>query len=95
MWCWSDMWLDRLKAHLANKPVPQPEQPVVPETISTTQLSKIVGINLPVQLLRDWGIKPFAQTKTGFFWAREDVPLILMQISKHFSDKAKEELNKK
>ena len=94
-------WLNRLKEHMANMPppVPKPElqaepQQVVPRTVSTTQLSEIAGIHLPSQLLKNLGIKPFAQTKTGFFWAVEDVPYILMTLSKYFSDKAKEELCK-
>jgi hypothetical protein len=88
-------WTERAKAYFANNPAPEPEQPAVPDSISTTQLSKIAGINLPTQLLKELGIKPFAQTKTGFFWAKEDVPIIFLKISKHFTDKAKEELNKK
>ena len=63
-------------------------------TVSTTELSKIVGFHLSFQFLSDLNIKPFAQTKNGFFWAVEDVPYIFMTLSKHFSQRAKEELNK-
>ena len=96
-------WLNRLKDHLANTPEPKPELqgqvfypdgPVTVRTISTTQLGELAGIHLPSQLLKNLGIRPFAQTKTGCFWAAEDVPLIFLKLSKHFSDKAKEELNK-
>ncbi len=94
-------WLERLKDHMAKMPPPAPKpelqpepQKLVPRTISTTQLSEIAGIHLPSQMLKSLGIQPFAQTKTGFFWAVEDVPIILLKLSKYFSDKAKEELNK-
>jgi hypothetical protein len=98
-------WLDRLKGHLASMPAPMPKPelqvqvfqsagPVTVRTISTTQLGEIAGIHLPSQLLKNLGVQPFAQTKNGCFWAVEDVPLIFMTLSKHFSDKAKEELNK-
>jgi hypothetical protein len=94
-------WLNRLKEHMAKMPPPMPKpelqaepQQVVPRTISTTQLSEIAGIHLPSQMLKSLGIQPFAQTKTGFFWAVEDVPIILLKLSKYFSDKAREELNK-
>ena len=63
-------------------------------TVSTTELSKIVGLNLSFQFLSNLNIKPFAQTKNGFFWAAEDIPYIFMTLSKHFSQRAKEELNK-
>lgn len=63
-------------------------------TVSTTELSKIVGFNLSFKFLNEINIKPFAQTKNGFFWAVEDIPYIFMTLSKHFSQRAKEELNK-
>jgi hypothetical protein len=100
-------WLDRLKDHLADmpKPMPKPELqpreqvfqtagPVAVRTMSTTQIGELAGLHLPSQLLKNLGIQPFAQTKNGCFWAVEDVPLIFMTLSKHFSDRAKEELNK-
>lgn len=63
-------------------------------TVSTTELSKIVGFHLSFKFLNELNIKPFAQTKNGFFWAVEDIPYIFMTLSKHFSQRAKEELNK-
>lgn len=100
-------WLNRLKEHLASMPAPMPKPvfqmreqvfqaagPVIVHTISTTQLGELAGIHLPSQLLKNLGIQPFAQTKNGCFWAVDDVPFIFVTLSKHFSDKAKEELNK-
>lgn len=94
-------WLERLKNLLASLPAPMPKPELqvepknfAPRTISTTQLSEIAGIHLPSQLLKNLGIEPFTQTKTGFFWAVDDVPLIFTTLSKHFQNKAKEELNK-
>lgn len=91
-------WLNRLKEHLASTPEPKPEvqahEMVTSKTISTTQLGELAGIHLPSQLLKNLGVRPFVQTKNGCFWAAEDVPLIFLKLSKHFSDKAKEELNK-
>jgi hypothetical protein len=91
-------WFNRLKEHLVST---KPELQVqafqagdAVRTISTTQLGEIAGIHLPSQLLKNLGIRPLAQTKNGCFWAVEDVPIIFVTLSKHFSNKAKEELNK-
>lgn len=90
-------WLDRLKNHLASEPKIESQAPqrFNIKTISTTQLGEIAGIHLPSQMIKNLGFKPFAQTKSGVFWAFDDVPFILVALSKHFSDKAKEQLNKK
>lgn len=100
-------WLNRLKDQISKIPpsVPKPEPQVREQlfandafgnvrTVSTTQLGELVGIHLPSQLLKDLGMQPFAQTKNGCFWAVEDIPIIFLKMSKHFADKAKEELNR-
>lgn len=100
-------WLNRLKDHISKMPPPVPKpEPQVREqpfpndafgnvrTVSTTQLGEMAGIHLPSQLLKDLGMQPFAQTKNGCFWAVEDIPFIFLKMSKHFADKAKEELNR-
>ena len=94
-------WLERAKDYLATIPPPMPKpelqddpQKLMPRTISTTQLGELAGIHLPTQLLKNLGIQPFVANKNGYFWAVEDVPFIFLKLSKHFTDKAKEELNK-
>jgi hypothetical protein len=64
-------------------------------TITTTELSNLAGMPLQSKLIKNLGIQPFAQTKTGVYWATEDVPDIFMAISKYLREKAMEELNKK
>jgi len=75
-------------------PEPKPKPQVTALTVSTTQLSEIAGIHLPSQMLKNLGIQPFASTKNGVYWSSEDIPHIFMALSKYFSQKAKEELNK-
>ena len=43
-------------------------------TITTTELSNLAGMPLQSKLIKNLGIQPFAQTKTGVYWATEDVP---------------------
>ena len=98
-------WINRLKDHLASMPAPMPKPelqtqdfhpvgPVTVRTVSTTQLGELAGLHLPSQLLKNLGIRPFAQTKNGCFWDVEDVPIVFLKLSTHFANKAREELEK-
>lgn len=62
--------------------------------ISTTELSYLAGIHLPAKLVKSFGIQPLAESKNGVLWPVESVPEIFLALSKHFRQKATEELNK-
>ena len=57
-------------------------------TISTSKLSQIAGLQLPVLFLKSLGIKPDFETSSGgAMWNESDVNSILIQVGLHFINK--------
>ena len=68
---------------------------VVMETISTSELSKIAGISLPVIFLKSIGLKPAFESKVGAMWNKSDVDSILMQVGLYFITKSSKPAKKR
>jgi hypothetical protein len=59
-------------------------------TISTSKLSGIAGLGLPVKFLKDLGLEPvYDKYPHGTMWDVEDVDNILLEIGLHFINKSK------
>jgi hypothetical protein len=59
-------------------------------TISTTAVSKIIGLQVPVVFLKSLGFKPvFENTGGGAMWNEVEVDAMLMEMGLHFINKSK------
>jgi len=59
-------------------------------TISTTAVSKIIGLQVPVVFLKSLGFKPmFETTGGGAMWNKLEVDAMLMEMGLHFINKSK------
>jgi hypothetical protein len=58
-------------------------------TISTSKLSEIIGLHIPIVFLKDLGLKPAHETKTGAMWNESDVDFIFLELGLHFLNKSK------
>jgi hypothetical protein len=58
-------------------------------TISTSKLSEIVGLHIPIVFLKDLGLKPAYETKSGAMWNESDVDSIFLELGLHFLNKSK------
>ena len=59
-------------------------------TISTTAVSKIVGLQVPVAFLKSLGFKPaFETTGGGAMWNELEFDAMLMEMGLHFINKSK------
>ena len=65
------------------------------ETISTSELSKIAGISLPVIFLKSIGLKPAFENKVGTLWNKDEVDSILMQVGLYFITKSDKSVKKR
>ena len=66
----------------------------IAETVSTSKLcSNHIGLTIPASFIVGLGAKPAYTTATGYLWSVNDVPHILMLISKYFINKAVEVKN--
>jgi hypothetical protein len=57
-------------------------------TISTSRLSTIVGLQLPIAFLKSLGLEPAYEKYSGAMWNVEDVDEIILEIGLHFVNKA-------
>ena len=61
-------------------------------TISTSRLSTIVGLHLPVSFLKGLGLQPaFEKNPHGTMWHLDDVDDIMLEIGLHFINRAETE----
>ena len=58
-------------------------------TISTSKLSEIIGLQLPIVFLKDLGLKPAYETKNGAMWNESDVDSISLELGLYFINKFK------
>ena len=57
--------------------------------ISTSKLSAIVGLQLPITFLKDLGLQPaYERPAGGAMWSVEDIDEIILEIGLHFLNKA-------
>lgn len=59
------------------------------EVFSTSELSKEIGLSVPVKFLIDCGVTPLAQTNSAVFWRKSDFPVICHAISMSMIEKGK------
>lgn len=52
--------------------------------ISTTDLSKFFGLNIPSKFLKELGFNPKFETKTAIVWDKNDLPKMAMRLATHF-----------
>lgn len=57
-------------------------------TISTSKLSEMVGLQLPIIFLKSLGLEPEFETKSGAMWNEDDINSILIEIGAHFINRA-------
>ena len=57
-------------------------------TISTSGLSTIVGLQLPIAFLKSLGLEPAYEKHSGAMWNVEDINEIVLEIGLHFINKA-------
>ena len=59
-------------------------------TVSTTAISKIVGLQIPVSFLKGLGFKPVFETSNGSaLWNQFDVDSIILEMGLHFINKSR------
>jgi hypothetical protein len=58
------------------------------KTISTSKLSEIVGLHLPISFLKTIGLNPAMETKLGAMWNESDVNYIFLELGLHFLNKS-------
>jgi hypothetical protein len=59
------------------------------KTISTTAVSKIIGLQVPVVFLKSLGFKPvFETTGGGAVWNEFEIDAMLMEMGLHFISKS-------
>jgi hypothetical protein len=57
-------------------------------TISTSKLSTIIGLQLPIAFLKSLGLEPAYEKHSGAMWNESDINSILIEIGTHFINKA-------
>lgn len=60
------------------------------DTVSTTAVSKMVGLQVPVGFLKSLGFKPVFETANGSaMWNKLEIDLMLLEMGLHFINKSK------
>jgi hypothetical protein len=58
-------------------------------TISTSKISAIVGLQIPIVFLKNLGLEPAYETKNSAMWNESDVDSIFLELGLHFLNKSK------
>ena len=51
--------------------------------MTTSEVSKLLGVIVSVELLLDIGLMAEVRTGTGTYWKRSDFPLICLRVASH------------
>jgi|APGre2960657423_1045063.scaffolds.fasta_scaffold04860_4 hypothetical protein len=60
-------------------------------TISTSRLSTIVGLQLPIAFLKSIGLEPAYEKHSGAMWSVDKIDEIILEIGLHFINRAETE----
>jgi len=60
-------------------------------TISTSRLSTIVGLQLPIAFLKSIGLEPVYEKHSGAMWSVDKIDEIILEIGLHFINRAETE----
>lgn len=65
----------------------------IEETLTTTELGKVLGFHCSIELLKNVGVSPMVTTVQGTYWRASDVSLICRAIQKHLDVVAKSSID--
>jgi hypothetical protein len=62
------------------------------QTVSTTEICKLIGFNVSISFIKSMGVEPCYETGVGVYWSKVDVPVICLAMAQHLLSVAKKEI---